>query len=82
MKDLPGLKEIAYAIRNDTLTFFDIHDLKPNEVLLKKENPGSIYILVSGTIKKSIYAPWTSYKVHIVSLIHINRKMKIKRNWI
>lgn len=32
-------------------------------MLLKKEFPVSVYILVQGSLKKSIYAPWNSYNV-------------------
>mmetsp|Transcript_17383 Transcript_17383/g.12426 ORF Transcript_17383/g.12426 Transcript_17383/m.12426 type:complete len:122 (-) Transcript_17383:36-401(-) len=40
----------------------EINELKKDEILLKKESSASGYLLVKGKLKKSIYAPWNSYK--------------------
>lgn len=46
------------------MSFYEVIELKANEILVKKDNPEvSIYILVCGKLKKSIHAPWNSYKV-------------------
>ena len=63
LKDITFFKDVTSSIRNDILPFLEAIELKTNEILLKKESSPSIYILVQGTIKKSIYAPWNSYKV-------------------
>eukprot|EP00347_Sterkiella_histriomuscorum_P009018 403342844 len=63
LKDIPQFKDIAAGIRNETLAFYDLYELKQNEMLVKKDNPNvSIYILVQGSLKKSVHAPWNSYK--------------------
>lgn len=46
----------------------EVVELKSNEMLLKKENSASVYILIEGKLKKSRYAPWNNYKVHLDNL--------------
>lgn len=64
LKDIPRFRDIPPNIRVDTLPFFEMIELKQNEIIVKKDNPNvSLYLLVQGRLKKSVHAPWNSYKV-------------------
>jgi len=68
VKDLPYFKDMQPNLRNDIMQFFEVIELKPGDLLFKDDpsSPVSVYILVTGKLKKSIHAPWNQYKVRLL----------------